>query len=266
MLFHGDILYMLPSQDKFQSMGFALKGENHVIVVDGGGVPEAEQLGNFLLDIGGTVGCWFITHPHSDHIGAVIEVLKRDKINVKQICYQFPPIDYIKRIETREGRTECATEFECLVKEKQISRVPFQMGQEIKVGNFGVIPLSDGAPAGGSLNLSSVVYRVNTRGESILFLGDLHESVELKVLSMFPDEIQCAVVQMAHHGQQGVSEKFYQKVQPRVCLWPTPEWLWNNDNGQGYGTGPYKTLETRAWMEKLDTVNYRFEEEITVIK
>lgn len=266
MLFHGDVLYMLPSEDEFQSMGFVLEGENNVIVVDGGGVPETEQLEKLLLDVGGTVECWFITHPHSDHIGAVIELLKRDKINVKQICYKFPPLDYIKRIEMLEGRIECATEFECLVKGKNISHIDFQIGKEIIIGSFCVTPLSDGSPAGGSLNLSSVVYRVDTRGESILFLGDLHESVEAGVLSMFPDKIRCAVVQMAHHGQQGVSEKFYQKVQPRVCLWPTPEWLWNNDDGRGYGTGPYKTLETRAWMEKINTVNYRFEKEIIVIK
>ena len=36
-------------------------------------------------------------------------------------------------------------------------------------------------------------------------------------------------------------------VRPTVCLWPTPDWLWTNADGQGH----YDTLNVRAWMEKL---------------
>ena len=116
------------------------------------------------------------------------------------------------------------------------------------------------------LNPSSVVYRVETRGKSILFLGDMDWRAEEKILREFPEELKCPVIQMAHHGQQGVSEEFYRHIRPEICLWPTPEWLWNNDIGGGYGTGPYKTLETRAWMEKLGTVNYHFEDKVTVLE
>ena len=38
---------------------------------------------------------------------------------------------------------------------------------------------------------------------------------------------------------------------PKICLWPTPEWIWNNDNGEGENTGPWKTFETRKWIEDL---------------
>lgn len=66
------------------------------------------------------------------------------------------------------------------------------------------------------------------------------------------NELDSDYVQMAHHGQNGVTYEFYQAVSPKYCLWPTPEWLWNNDNGGGYNSGPWKTLETREWIEKLD--------------
>ena len=57
---------------------------------------------------------------------------------------------------------------------------------------------------------------------------------------------------MAHHGQQGVTKEFYAVASPTVCLWPTPDWLWdNNAGGRGKNTGPWKTLETRAWMEEM---------------
>ena len=32
-----------------------------------------------------------------------------------------------------------------------------------------------------------------------------------------------------------------------MCLWPTPSWLWTNLDGNG----PFRTLETRQWIEEL---------------
>ena len=42
-------------------------------------------------------------------------------------------------------------------------------------------------------------------------------------------------------------------IRPKLCLWPTPDWLWENDASvfQGPNPGPWKTLETRSWMEHL---------------
>ena len=57
---------------------------------------------------------------------------------------------------------------------------------------------------------------------------------------------------MSHHGQAGVSEEFYKTVDPKYLLWPTPNWLWENNKGRGQKSGPWKTLDVRAWMEKLN--------------
>ena len=51
---------------------------------------------------------------------------------------------------------------------------------------------------------------------------------------------------MAHHGQNGVEENVYEAIQPSVCLWPTPQWLWDNEGGS------YTTPETKAWVKKLN--------------
>jgi hypothetical protein len=59
-------------------------------------------------------------------------------------------------------------------------------------------------------------------------------------------------VQMAHHGQAGVSREFYAAVQPRFAFWPTPLWLWDNNFGlRGPNTGTWKTLTVREWMKEL---------------
>lgn len=56
--------------------------------------------------------------------------------------------------------------------------------------------------------------------------------------------------QMSHHGHSGVSEAFYRPVAPKICLDTAPDWLWDNDQGDGLGSGPWKTMVTRGWMEK----------------
>lgn len=64
-------------------------------------------------------------------------------------------------------------------------------------------------------------------------------------------DLQTDYMQMAHHGQCGVSKEFYDYIKPKKCIWPTPKWLWDNDNGGGINSGPWQTLKTRQWMEDL---------------
>lgn len=264
--FGGDRVYMLPSVTPLQSMGFVLAGHGDVICVDSGTQAETDQLENLLLSLGGKVDAWFLTHAHFDHIEGLIGVLERGRVKIGKIVYRFPDPDYIVRVERQENRIARAADLERGIEDSGTQRFIPKKGEWISAGHFRVLPLSDGSAVGESLNPSSVVYRVETADTPVLFLGDMDWRAEEKILSEFPEEIRCPVVQMAHHGQQGVTERFYQAVRPEVCLWPTPEWLWNNDIGGGYNTGPYKTLETRGWMEKLGAENHYFEKEITVLE
>ncbi len=268
-MFNGDKLYMFPSAGSIQVMGFAMAGDGCVIGIDSASRDEAQKIEETLLGLGGKVDCWFFTHSHYDHIEGFVEIMRRGKVRVDSVCYAFPSLDYFKSVEP-DDRIERGVEnylaFEEQIKARGVKVIKPQKGVYIEVGHFKVMPLSDGSAAGSRLNASSVVYRAETRGDSVLFLGDMDWSAQDKILREFPDKLKCPVVQMAHHGQDGVTEEFYRAVQPKVALWCAPEWLWNNDCGNGFNTGPWKTVETRGWMEKLKTVNYRFEKEITVLK
>lgn len=59
-------------------------------------------------------------------------------------------------------------------------------------------------------------------------------------------------VQVFHHGNDGADFSFYEVVHPDYCLWPSPLWLWGNDNGGGYDSESWTTMETRQWMKDLD--------------
>ncbi|MBR3218543.1 MAG: hypothetical protein IKF77_01355, partial [Thermoguttaceae bacterium] len=123
-------------------------------------------------------------------------------------------------------------------------------GEKLPYGNVTIETLNDYDPdlRVNVVNNASIVYRVETPNTSILFLGDLGVEGGDRLLTLVPAEkIKADYVQMAHHGQRGVTEEFYGVVRPTVCLWPTPDWLWTNVDGKG----KFETLNVRAWMEKL---------------
>lgn len=56
---------------------------------------------------------------------------------------------------------------------------------------------------------------------------------------------------MSHHGQNGVDRDVYAAIHPEICLWPTPEWLWENNGGNGPSSGVWVTNQVKCWMEHL---------------
>ncbi len=93
---------------------------------------------------------------------------------------------------------------------------------------------------------------LDINGRKALFLGDMSaEAGKQLIAENAAESVKCDIVQMAHHGQDGVGLEVYKVLQPEICLWCAPEWLWNNDSGSGLDTGNWKTLETRRWMAQL---------------
>ena len=109
------------------------------------------------------------------------------------------------------------------------------------------------------VNNTSIVYKLETGKTNVLFTGDL----ALKCNAYLCDEwfrkqlSDCTVVQMSHHGNNGVCRDFYEYTAVEICLYPTPLWLWNNDRGGGKNSSFWTTLHTREWMrEKNVKKNY----------
>lgn len=280
----GDTLYLLPSVAHTQSMGIVLKSDKGVAVIDGGTANESLQLEELLSSLGGVVDGWFLTHPHHDHIQDLIGILERGKIKINKIYYDFPDEEYIARIELRDRRVSCVPALKKAIAEagaksgakpgaKSGKKADENSGAEsdaksgvkaekpikgkpIYAAGFTFLPLSEGKAFADDLNCSSVAYKIKTRGDDVLILGDMNYKRQQELIDEFGDILPTPIVQMAHHGQQGVNEEFYKLVGPEVCLWCTPRWLWENDPaGKGYDSGPYKTIETRGWIEKIGAKN-----------
>lgn len=231
--------------------------EGSLIVVDGGLPGDADHLTDVLESKGGHVKAWLITHPHSDHIGALNTILAREekRITIDKVYYNFAPVSHYEK-DSSEADITLVRNFihnleTKLPEEKRESKIA--KGTEIQVDDVTITVLNKAfkMPVD-TINNSSVCYMINVNGVYIDFLGDLgREGGEELIKSWNTEELKCDILQMAHHGQNGVTEQVYRIFRPKICVWPTPQWLWDNDGGDGPGTGNFKTDTTKQWMIDL---------------
>lgn len=258
------VFYLLEPTTDGQMMGCVIQTlDKKTIVIDGGTRGDSKQLMDFIIEKAeGHVDAWFFTHPHQDHLGAFCNMFKNIVgITVDKIYHHFPTMEELETYGYRNQDekliwTQTKEIFEEEFKNKVQVVQPNDIFyiDEIKVT---VLRVYDPTMTTNFVNNSSVVYRIENDTTSFLILGDLGEQGGEEVMNNCPLELlQADYTQMAHHGQAGVSKEFYQYIQPKRCIWPTPDWLWDNDNGGGFDTGPWQTVRTREWMEELGVTEH----------
>jgi len=247
-------LWQLPSQSPSQMNSYVLQTQKgKIIVVDGGMKEDAAYLKGFLAALGNNVDAWFISHPHADHINGLTEILNNQgDLTIDKIYASLPSRDWVDKYERHPLSTVDA--FSKAMKKANKTHLEHSVGEVIEIDRIRIEILAVRNPeiTGNAVNNSSVVMKVIDDSKSVLFTGDLGEAGGKKLLkSPYREKLKADYVQMAHHGQNGVNKAFYEVVRPKYCLWPTPRWLWDNDNGGGKNSGPWVTLAVRKWMDEL---------------
>lgn len=255
-------LWMLGSATGAQNLSIVIKSPNgKLIVIDGGWEADADKLSSMILQLGGKVDAWLITHPHEDHVGALCAILNDSarKIKIDKIYCSLATPDWYRQVSpTGAG---IADQLLSAFTKLPIGTVTNNIGRgtEINIDDVNIRVLNNrGVYTYNGVNNSSMVYKIRVSGQSILILGDLaYDGGKDLIKTCTAAELKSDIVQMAHHGQQGVDQDAYALIAPTTCLWPSPAWLWNNDNGGGVGSGPWGTLKTRAWMDALGVKDNR---------
>ncbi len=247
-------LYMLESVEDTICNSFIITTESgKVISVDGGHRAQSEYLLNTMREITKSgkphIDAWILTHPHADHIQALFDIVENypDEIEIDRIYLNFPSQLCFEGSD-EDGVESMELFYSALPKISDRLRI-LSGGDKLKIGEAEITVLYSQDFEIKGCNNSSLVFRVDLAGKSILFTGDCGEEAGNKILRLWKDSgiLNCDIVTMSHHGQQGVSREFYEAVSPEICLWPTPSWLWTNCDG----TGNFTTLETRKWIEEL---------------
>ncbi len=257
----GGRLIQIAGRTPIQMMSYMVETPNGgLVMIDGGNYQQDEALNLYQMikERGGRVDLWFITHAHKDHLGAVsylMDKLAPFDIEIGAFVFDFPRSEWMATM--RDG-DEAARFLEGIARHG-IRVITPRVGDIIECGGLTTQIIHTPSEYEGytSMNPTSIIFKLHFPERDVLILGDFDREGEGEYLKL-RDKIalRCDIVQMAHHGQDGITKEFYSLIKPRVCLYPTPHWLWENnqyacDDSTTAGTGPFKTLDTRAWMEEL---------------
>ena len=251
-------IHMLKSVTDTIGDSFIITTEDgKVIVIDGGYISETDYFIQYLKAVTGQrvpkIDVWFLTHPHTDHVQVFNEIAENRTNQVKfdKVIHHYAPYEYYAAIDSSDAAegAEMIAEFERISRAFPEKVQVINEGDVFNIGAAKITVLYNFDPAFEIVNDSSLIFRMDLGGKSIMFTGDAYVNSGNKVLAnpAYKDLMNCDICKMSHHGQSGVTKEFYQAVNPEICLWPTPTWVWNND----HETIVLQTTEVRGWIEEI---------------
>ena len=170
-----------------------------------------------------TIAAWIFTHPHSDHTGAFTELtntsIKR-RIVVENFIHHFAS-DAQHNAFGSFGTAK--TTRTAMRGYRNANIIKAHSGQVIKAGGMEIEMLftyADMEPQKlDEMNTTSLVFRVTTYDNSIMVLGDASNRSLNYLIDTYGDYMESDMVQIAHHGYNGVAEA-YSCINADVVLFP----------------------------------------------
>lgn len=258
----GGSMLQIANRTLTQMMSYLIDTpEGGLLMIDGGNccAEDAQNLYAELEKRGKCVDLWLITHAHSDHLGALLwlmENLPVFDLQIKCLCFHFPTQQWLDKKEEAAMNRRFLEE----IKRHNIPVLVPQAGDRLPCRGVDVeiVSVPENYESYPNINSTSMISVVYFPKRDVLFLGDFDVHGQAEFLQKHdPASIRKDIVQMAHHGQDGVDKAFYELIKPQICLYAAPQWLWENNyyrctNPESAGKGSHKTLETRGWMEELN--------------
>lgn len=231
-----------------------------LIVMDGGMAVEKDYLRGFIDALGGEVSAWIVSHPHDDHISALVSLLENPNgLKIEKIYHSRFTEELIVS-ESDEAAAITRKFYSLLDNATDIEVVDCHCGDEFAIDGINFKVLSEKNPELANVNPynnSCLVLKMWDKQKSFIFLGDAGVEQGKKILnSEYAKDLECDYMQMAHHGQNGCDKEFYDRASFRACLWPSPKWVYDNNTGGGFNTGHLKTVEVRGWMDEKGIVEH----------
>ncbi len=197
--------------DVGQGDAILIRKGNQQILVDGGPSPQAICLG-----LGNKMPFWdrvidlvILTHPDTDHVTGLVEVLSRYRVG--QVLY--PDLDYDSTMYNEWLRA---------IKEKDIQYVLAQAGQQINLAGVTIEALNPSLPlltdAGSEIDNNGVVLRISMGKVSFLLTADIGQEAEFERINRRA-KLNSTVLKVAHHGSDtSTCSEFLAVVNPQLAV------------------------------------------------
>lgn len=185
------------------------------------------------------------THPHSDHIGSMAEVLEEI------------PAEHVILPELSRENTPTTQVYEELLRAVSASGAQTIAAKpgETYAGKQAVLTVLSPWRQDDNLNNMSVVVRLDFGSTSFLFTGDAETPVENDLLERGLD-VHADVLKVGHHGSDtSTGTDFLARVQPSFCVISCGK-------GNDYGHPNEETLEK---LEKRGITPFRTDEDGTIV-
>ncbi len=230
-----------------------------LIVVDGGSEKNARKVRNEIKKCGGVVDAWFITHFHDDHVNAFNEIYADPgDIEIKKVyCPGVEPEMYMSFVKEWDDPKPYEVFMELTAGDERIIHPERNEVIDIDGLKAEILTIYDMLLYNvldekmDILNDLSMVVKIEGEKDSILFLGDFHTDVLGDIMLDWNEgKFKAEYVQVGHHGNNSLPERFYEEVSPEIALFDAPKWLMTGNE--------YTAKDLAAWCDDNGIKRYDF--------
>jgi len=212
--------------------------DGRFIILDGGYFTpgEDDRLFGFMKQkaVGKPhIAAWYFSHGHQDHIGNFIQFMRKyhAHVEIDNLLYNFQPIDFSSVAGDWKSSDQATVQAFYETLDDYLPGVNKAITRTGDVFTFGEMKLEvlytheDPCAERRFFNDCSTVLRTTVGDCRILWLADVGKKAA-GVLLRKPDELQCDIVQVAHHGIDDYENlcDVYAATGAKVALWPTPDY------------------------------------------
>ena len=219
---------------------------NKTILVDAGETPQGKKVKSYLLKHRiNKINLLIGTHPHTDHIGGLSEIVNNfeiEKIMMPQKPHTSATFEKLLTTIESKGLTISPPQPNDII----------EFDKDIKLHFLG--PIKD---YGENLNLWSIVFRLDYKNKSFLFTGDMEREAEMDLMDTYnKNNLSANVLKVGHQGSNAsTTQQFIDYVGPEVALISL-----GSNNPYNH---PHKEVITR--LEESDVLIYRTDLQQTVV-
>lgn len=229
-----------------------------LIVIDGGRPEDAEDFLDLLEENAEgkpVVDLWIITHPHSDHYGAVRRICSEPdllaRLTIRQFMYYFPD-EFVTRSGTcpNPGHNRLLGECSALAGAETVRPEP---GMTVNIDGTEIEILYSPYDCrilnrAGNENFCSLILTVRGSSKKVMITGDANGRNMQAALWIDRKKLKSDILQMPHHGLcDAYNADFYREVNAGIVLIPTSIAGYRSmHNGLYSGAG----IDANQWCEK----------------